>query len=323
MADIIPSGPSFRQNRSPFDIIRHVDEDPERGEFEWWSAREAMPYLGYQRWENVENVIRKAKAACRNTGQPVENNFRDVTKVSGMRGPSGQDVQMSRFGMYLLAMNGDPDKPEIAAAQRYFAVQTYRAEQLLPAPEPQPAAPPAVQSQRPWADRFRRTFMPHVSDIHQRHPGRFSVVSAAVTEILIIEDEVVRHLMTTRGFDRPDISIGMRYAQARRSAGLSEASRSAELYLPDQDIHVEVKVYDGAEWPQFSTWFRNDYLSSHLGYYLDHKPELKPYPRLVRFSAADNACQSLSGRQAVLPAGLRAALTVAGGFVPARPALPE
>lgn len=47
--------------RSPFDVIRHVDEDTERGEFEWWSAREAMPYLGYKNWQNMENVIAMQK----------------------------------------------------------------------------------------------------------------------------------------------------------------------------------------------------------------------------------------------------------------------
>jgi DNA-damage-inducible protein D len=35
---------------------------------------------------------------------------------------------MSRFGMYLLAMNGDPSKPQVAAAQQYFAVMTRAAE---------------------------------------------------------------------------------------------------------------------------------------------------------------------------------------------------
>jgi hypothetical protein len=162
-----------------------------------------MDPMGYLRWENVENVIRKARAACRNSGHMPSDHFRDLTKMVPIGSGSTRsvaDVQMTRFGMYLLAMNGDPDKPEIAAAQRYFAVQTYRAEQLLPppAPAPQPSPPPpAMQS---WAARFRRTFMPHVRDLSLQHPGCFSVVSAVVAEILAIEDEIIRHQMTTRSF---------------------------------------------------------------------------------------------------------------------------
>ncbi|MGZ9830199.1 phage antirepressor KilAC domain-containing protein [Tsukamurella ocularis] len=35
---------------------------------------------------------------------------------------------MTRFAAYLIAMNGDPRKPEVAAAQAYFAIRTREAE---------------------------------------------------------------------------------------------------------------------------------------------------------------------------------------------------
>lgn len=92
--------------RSPFDAIRHVDDNSDGSQFEYWSAREAMDSLGYSRWENMENIIRKAKIACRNSGREVDDNFRDVTKVIGRAGPPQRDVQMTRYAMYLLAMSG-------------------------------------------------------------------------------------------------------------------------------------------------------------------------------------------------------------------------
>lgn len=113
---------------SPFDQIRHTDEDGN----EYWMARELAPLMGYtsrDSWRNFLLVIEKAKTSCARSGQSVEKNFvdLDIDRV-GQRGPDFRDVQLSRYACYLTAMNADPRKPEVAEAQTYFAIQTRRAE---------------------------------------------------------------------------------------------------------------------------------------------------------------------------------------------------
>ena len=118
-------------SRSPFDSIRRMDE---KGN-EYWSARELMPMLGYAKWERFENAIDRAKTTCVNCGELLENHFPtsgNLVKRKQGGGSSQQDYNLSRYACYLVAMNGDPRKPEIAAAQTYFAVKTREAEVAAP-----------------------------------------------------------------------------------------------------------------------------------------------------------------------------------------------
>lgn len=111
-----------QNNSSPFDNIRHIDDQGQ----EYWIARELMPLLGYSRWNEFKSVIERATFACKNTGNDVEMHFSVLTLKS--QGRPGQDYKLSRYGGYLTAMNGDPRKPEIAAAQSYFVAKTREAE---------------------------------------------------------------------------------------------------------------------------------------------------------------------------------------------------
>lgn len=50
---------------------------------ECWSARELQPLLGYAKWDNfINNVVVKAKEACRNAGEDVQTISRRRKMVS-------------------------------------------------------------------------------------------------------------------------------------------------------------------------------------------------------------------------------------------------
>ena len=117
--------------QSPFDSIKRVGENGA----EYWSARDLAPLMGYPRWNEFKTPLDRAMIAAGNQGVDVNNNFRGSAEVKkpGQRGPAGADFELSRFAAYLTAMNGDPNKSEVAAAQAYFAVQTRVAETQSPA----------------------------------------------------------------------------------------------------------------------------------------------------------------------------------------------
>ncbi len=112
--------------KSQFDKLTHTTD-----EVEFWYARELMKELGYDRWENFQNVIQRAMESCESAGITVSDHFREVTKmISIAKGAQRgiRDYMLTRYACYLIAQNGDSKKEEIAFAQSYFAVQTRKQE---------------------------------------------------------------------------------------------------------------------------------------------------------------------------------------------------
>lgn len=110
-----------------FESIKKIDENG----VEYWTGRELMPLLGYEKWQNAEEVISRAARACINSGQAVDNHFTKSGKMVQIGSNTVREVRdykFDRYACYLIAQNGDPRKSEIAIAQTYFAIQTRRQE---------------------------------------------------------------------------------------------------------------------------------------------------------------------------------------------------
>lgn len=127
-SDGIPSN-SNNNYHSPFESIKQIDNDGN----EYWFARDLQEVLEYSEWRNFSKIIEKAKNACETSGHRVQSEFVDTNKlidVGANLQRSIQDIVLSRYACYLIAMNGDPRKEVIALAQTYFAVKTHEQEQL-------------------------------------------------------------------------------------------------------------------------------------------------------------------------------------------------
>ena len=114
-------------------IMKEFDKAAGRTEdnIEFWYARDLMGLLGYSRWENFDNAIARALESCGTSEIEPVDHFREVTKMVTL-GSGAQrqvkDYMLTRYACYLIAMNGDTGKEEIAFAQSYFAVQTRKQE---------------------------------------------------------------------------------------------------------------------------------------------------------------------------------------------------
>jgi DNA-damage-inducible protein D len=115
-----PNNPSDKD----FEEIRVTIND-----LECRSARLLMPLLGYDKWDNFIDVIKKAQVACANSGQLVDKHFFPTSGKNTGKGRPAVDYLLTRYACYLVAQNGDPRKPEVAIAMTYFAAQTIRQEE--------------------------------------------------------------------------------------------------------------------------------------------------------------------------------------------------
>jgi phage antirepressor YoqD-like protein len=109
---------------------------------EVWSARDLMELAGYSEWRKFSAAIDRAIASVNTSGLDASDHFVGGAKMVRLGSGANrqiEDVELTRYGCYILFQNSDARKPEIAAAQQYFAVQV-RKQELAPAADLDPTS---------------------------------------------------------------------------------------------------------------------------------------------------------------------------------------
>lgn len=114
---------SFERKQTIFEQIKEVDKDGN----EYWTARKLSEILDYTDFRNFITVIGKAKEACTNSGENIQNHFVDFNEMVSIGSGAKREIEnfkLSRYACYLIVQNADPSKEVVALGQTYFAVQT-------------------------------------------------------------------------------------------------------------------------------------------------------------------------------------------------------
>lgn len=127
MANDLTKSPLYRHTMERLKGVKRVNSQGD----DYWVAREVYPILGYAAWDSFIGVIERAKASIDAAGGDSSHHIRHTSKMVGL-GDGGKrrvaEYFLSRGACYLIAMNGDPSKPEVAGAQHYFAARARQAE---------------------------------------------------------------------------------------------------------------------------------------------------------------------------------------------------
>lgn len=204
---------------SPFDNIRHITPEGR----EYWSARDLMPLLGYERWERFADAIDRAKISAANAGYDIATNFPGAAKITQTK--PAADFHLSRYACYLVALNGDPRKPEIAAAQTYFVIRTREAETAKVDHQIPKTLPDALRAYareveaREAAESYARELEPKAEYVDKFVSADDCILFRAVANQLDVQEKVLRELLVEKRWIYR-VFIGSRFS--RKAGALVE-----------------------------------------------------------------------------------------------------
>lgn len=85
----------------------------------YWLASEFVIGLGYTEYSPSMKPIQKAIQVMLTLEMDSSEHFREI--FHDVNGKTIKDLKLSRFACYLISMNADTKKPQVAKAQTYFA----------------------------------------------------------------------------------------------------------------------------------------------------------------------------------------------------------
>ena len=94
-----------------FNIQKFEDSAKDNG-IRYWIAHDYMANLGYESWNSFRLVIHKAISSCLQLGIDSNEAFIPFETPDGTK-----SYKLTRFACYLIAMQANPGKPEVVAAQ--------------------------------------------------------------------------------------------------------------------------------------------------------------------------------------------------------------